>query len=340
MATTYPTQTSAKGSESLKVLGWLARNKEVGLFALLLVVIGFFAFQVPAARQSRVYFDLLREMSPYLIAAVGITLLLLAGELDLSIGAMLALVGVITVLVFNATGSMWLGILVGLLMGPLVGAINGYLVTGQGMNSLVTTLGAMFAIRGIVYVITNKTPVIDKNGFTDFQTLYHGSIGPIPTPTILALVLFAVFHFSLTQTEFGRQVYAIGGNKNAARVSGIKVGRIKFILFVLSGTMAAIAGMLVAAQTGTGYFDAGATGFELIVISSVVLGGVSLAGGQGGLIGAMLGVFILGMTGKGLRLMGVQTNQQLIVTGIVMMVAVFLHDIRQRVEGFRRRIGA
>jgi ribose transport system permease protein len=127
----------------------------------------------------------------------------------------------------------------------------------------------------------------------------------------------------------------------AARVSGIRVQRDKFLLFVLSGTTAAIAGVLVASQTGTGYFDAGVQGFELIVIASAVLGGVSLAGGQGSLLSAMIGVLILGMTGKGLRLMNVHTTQQLVVTGIVMLVAVYLHGVRQRmlVES-RRRDGA
>lgn len=339
MAATYP-KTSANAPVSPGILQRLARYKEVALLLLLLLVIAFFAVQIPAARQSRVYLDLLREMSPYLIAAIGITLLLLAGELDLSIGAMLALTGVITVMVFNSTGSMWLGILIGLLTGPVVGVINGYLVTKQGMNSLVTTLGSMFTIRGLVYVITNKTPVVDRNDFEAFQTLYHGDIGPLPIPTILAFALVLIFHFILSQTEFGRQIYAIGGSQTAARVSGIKVERIKFILFVISGTLAAVSGMLIASQTSSGYFDAGATGFELIVISATVLGGVSLAGGQGGLIGTVLGVFIQGMTAKGLRLMGVQTNQQLIVTGMVMMVAVFLHDIRKRVESLGQRFNS
>ncbi|MBC7809862.1 MAG: ABC transporter permease, partial [Burkholderiales bacterium] len=357
----------------------LARQTEVGLLVLLLVVIGFFVLQVPAASESRMYLDLMREMSPYLIASIGITMLMIAGELDLSIGAMLALTGVVTVSVFNSTGNMWLGILMGLLTGPLIGMVNGYLVTKQGMSSLVTTLGSMFTIRGLVYVMTNKIPVTDQNDFEAFQFLYHGETVPIPfefylplpftipypvpitipfpipitlpivisgeipaipIPTILAVILIVIFHFILSQTEFGRQIYAIGGNQTAAKVSGIKVGRIKFILFLISSTLAAVSGLLITAQTSTGYFDAGVTGFELFVIASVVLGGVSLSGGQGTLIGTVLGVFIQGMTAKGLRFMGVQTNQQLIVTGLVMMVAVFLHDIRKRVKTLRRRLGS
>ncbi len=305
---------------------------------MFLIVSGFFAVAVPAAREPGTYLDLLRDVSPNLIAAIGVTLLLLAGQFDLSVGSMLAVTGVVTVSVFNLTDNMWLGIIAGLLTGPLVGAINGYLVTVQGMSSLMTTLGMMFALRGLVYVWTNTTPVVDENGFTTFTAFYQGSILGVPLPGLLAVVLIALAWVLLTRTEFGRNIYAIGGNATAARVSGIRVQRDTFLLFVLSGTTAAIAGLLVASQTGTGYFDAGVQGFELIVIASAVLGGVSLSGGQGSLISAMIGVLILGMTGKGLRLMNVHTTQQLVVTGIVMLVAVYLHGVRNRmlVESRRR----
>jgi ribose transport system permease protein len=324
--------------------GWLIpliRHEEVLLFTIFLLVAAFFAITVPAARSSTTYLDLLRDVSPNLIAAIGMTLLLISGEFDLSVGSMLAFTGVVTVSTFNATGNMWLGILAGLLTGPLVGAINGYLVTFQGMNSLMTTLGMMFTLRGFVYVLTNKTPVVDENGFTAFTQLYQGEIFHVPVPGLIAVVLIVLAYVLLTRTEFGRNIYAIGGNATAARVSGIPVQRNKFLLFVLSGTMAAIAGLLVASQTDTGYFDAGVQGFELIVIASAVLGGVSLSGGVGNLLSAMLGVLILGMTAKGLRLLNVHTTQQLIVTGLVMLAAVYLHGVRKRllVES-RRRQGA
>jgi ribose/xylose/arabinose/galactoside ABC-type transport system permease subunit len=255
---------------------------------------------------------------------------MLAGEFDLSIGAMLALTGVVTVTVSNVTGNMWIGILAGLLMGPLIGSINGYLVTRQKMPSLMTTLGMMFALRGLVYVYTKKTPIVDEQGFDAFVQLYQGSIGPIPVPGLLALVLIVAAILVTTQTEFGRRIYAIGGNPTAARVSGIQVERSKFWLFVICSTTAALAGLLIGAQTGTGYFDAGATGFELVVITAVVLGGVSMAGGEGSILGAMLGVILLGLTGKALRLAGIYTTWQLILTGIMLMVAVYLHGLRKR----------
>lgn len=358
--------TSQEKSQGIRVPFWLRRllvSKELGLVLLLLAVVFYFYNQVEAAQETRVYFDLAREISPNVIAAIGIAMLMIAGEFDLSIGSMLAVSGVTTVVIFNETDSMWLGIAAGMATGPLIGSIHGYLVTGLGMNSLVTTLGSMFALRGLVYVYTNQAPIVDENKFTGFQSLYHDELHQvlcqwnvfdasssicevargaaarnlpwykqIPVPALIALLLVLVFIFILTQTEFGRKIYAIGSNPTAAKVSGIQVGRIKFSLFVLSSTLAAFSGVMLAAQTGSGYFDAGGTGFELLVIAAVVLGGVSLAGGQGGLIGAVLGVAILGMSGKGLRLMRYNTNYQLIVMGVVMMAAVYVHDLRKRIE--------
>jgi ribose/xylose/arabinose/galactoside ABC-type transport system permease subunit len=312
-------------------LAWWSRNEEWSLVLFLGLIVGFFLAVEPSTRQGRIYWDLLREVTPTLICAVGITMLLLSGEFDLTIGSMLAFTGVATVDAFNRTDSMWLGIMIGLMTGPLIGSINGFLVTVIGMESLMTTLGGLFALRGIVYVYTNRTPVVDQNQFTEFTRLWFTNIGPVPVPFIIALVLAVIAYFVLTRTEFGRNVYAIGGNKQAARVSGINVQRVKFVLFIISGTMAAIAGLLVASQTGTGYFDAGVQAFELQVIAAVVLGGVALSGGQGNLISVMLAVLILGMIGKGMRLMNIHTTQQLLVIGVVMLAAIYYHRVRKRV---------
>ncbi len=319
-----------------RISRWLL-TREAGLVILLLAVVVLFWILEPSTRQQRVYWDLLREISPNLIAAIGVTMLMLAGEFDLSIGSMLAVTSVTTVVVFNGTDNMWLGIIAGLATGPIVGGIHGYLVTRQKMNSLVTTLGSLFALRGMVYVYTNKTPIVDENGFYDFQDAYYNNLGPVPLPFVLAIILVVLALIVLTQTEFGRNIYAIGGNETAARVSGIKVNLIKFILFVICASSAAISGMILTMQTGTGYFDSGSSGFELIVIAGVVLGGIALSGGKGSLVGTLLGILILGMTAKGLRLMGVNTNMQLMVTGSIMILAVFMHSFHDRISIFRNR---
>ena len=158
----------------------------------------------------------------------------------------------------------------------------------------------------------------------------------MPLPFVLAIILVILALIVLTQTEFGRNIYAIGGNETAARVSGIKVNLIKFILFVICAGSAAISGMILTAQTGTGYFDSGSSGFELVVIAGVVLGGIALSGGKGSLVGTVLGILILGMTAKGLRLMGVNTNMQLMVTGSIMILAVFMHSFHDRISFFKK----
>jgi ribose/xylose/arabinose/galactoside ABC-type transport system permease subunit len=306
-----------------------ARNEALSLFLFLAFVVIFFLLVEPSTRQTAVYWDLLREVSPTMVAAVGITLLLLSGEFDLTVGSMLALTGVVTIDVFNRTDNMWLGIAAGLASGLCIGMLNGFLVTVIGMESLMTTLGMMFSIRGLVYVHTNQTPIIDENRFEQFLRLWFDDIGPVPVPIIVALALVALAWFMATRTELGRNIYAIGGNKEAARVSGIHVNRIKFGLFALSGTLAALAGLLVASQTDTGYFNAG-LGFELEVLAAVVLGGASLAGGQGNVLSTALAVLIIGMIGKGMRLMSIDTTQQLLVVGLVMLVAVYYHRVRKQ----------
>ncbi len=324
---TGESSTAAPGWRRWKAI-W-ARNEALSLVVLLAGVIALFMVIEPTMRKATVYWDLLREVSPTMVAAVGITLLLLSGEFDLTIGSMLALTGVVVVDTFNRTDSMWIGVAAGLLTGLVVGTINGAAVTIIGMESLMTTLGMMFAIRGLVYVHTNQTPIVDQNRFTQFTRLWFKDVGPVPMPIIVALLLVAVAYFVATRTEFGRSIYAIGGNKHAARVSGINVRRVKFILFIVSGLLASVAGLLVAAQTDTGYFNAG-LGFELEVLAAVVLGGASLAGGQGNVVSTALAVLIIGTIGKGLRLMSIDTTQQLLVIGVVMLVAVYYHRLRKQ----------
>jgi ribose/xylose/arabinose/galactoside ABC-type transport system permease subunit len=306
-----------------------ARYEELSLFLFLGFVVVLFMILEPTMRKSTVYWDLLREVSPTMVAAVGITLLLLSGEFDLTIGSMLALTGVVIIDTFNHTDSMWLGIVAGIVTGLVIGSINGILVTVVGMESLMTTLGMMFSIRGLVYVYTNQTPIIDENQFRQFTRLWFKNLGPVPVPILLAAVLIVIAYFVATRTEFGRNIYAIGGNANAARVSGINVNRVKLILFITCGLLASLAGVLYAAQTDTGYFNAG-LGFELQVLAAVVLGGASLAGGQGNIISTALAVLIIGTIGKGMRLMAIDTTQQLLVVGVVMLVAVYYHRIRKQ----------
>lgn len=321
----------------------LLGREEIGLAIFLLLSFGAFIILVPELAQPLTISDLLREISPNLIAGLGISILILQREFDVSIGSMLALVGVATVEVFNATSSIPLGVLIGLGCGVVVGAVHGYLVAYMGLNSLMTTLGTLFAIRGAVYVWTNQVTVVDEHGLVGFQSLYLGSLAGIPAPAVIALILYVAAGWALNHTAYGRAVYAVGGNLEAARALGIRIRRQKFVSFVICSTLAAVAGLVLAAQTSSGYFAAGATGFEFVVIAAVVLGGVSLSGGRGSVYGAALGVLIIGLTGKGLRLAGVYTAFELVATGVLMILAVFVYGLRDRFirrKGSRERVVA
>ena len=281
-------------------------------------------------RKSTVYWDLLREVSPTMVAAVGITMLLLSGEFDLTIGSMLALTSVVILDTFNRTDSMWLGIAAGLFTGVVIGVLSGTLVTIVGMESLMTTLGIMFSIRGLVYVYTNQSPVVDENQFTQFTRLWYEDIGPVPVPIVIALAIVIVVYFVSTQTEFGRNVYAIGGNANAARVSGINVRQVKFALFVLSGLLASTAGLLYTVSDRYRVLQRRARLRAAKCSPRWYLGGASLAGGQGSVVSTALAVLIIGTIGKGMRVMSIDTTQQLLVVGIVMLVAVYYHRLRKQ----------
>ncbi len=313
------------------------RRDEGFLVIFLLLLLMIFTILVPGLANPSTLADLVAEASLNLTAALGVTVLMLQKEFDVSIGSMLGLVGVVTVSVFNSTASIPLGMLAGLACGVVVGSIHGYLVVYQGLNSLMTTLASLFLIRGLIYVWTRQVTVTDKHNLVDFQNLYYGTAAGFPIPGVVALILFIVGGWLLSNTNMGRAVYAIGSNEGAARALGINVRLIKFFSFVICSTLAAVAGLLITAQTASGYFDAG-QGFEFIVIAAVVLGGVALAGGRGTVYGAALGVLIIALTGKGLRLMGVYTTYQLVATGLFMMLAVFGYGIRERWARRRRQL--
>lgn len=313
----------------------LLLREESGLVLLLLLLIAFFATQSPYFRTGVVVWDLLREISPFLIAAAGMGVLMLAGEFDLSVGAMAAFIGYVIIATSNATASWPLGVLAGFAAGALIGCILGVAVTRFKMNSLMTTLGMLFLLRGLSYVLTGKVSVPDEHGFEWFQALYHGSAGPVPFPVIFAALVVVSLGYALRQTPWGRSLYAVGGNAAAAGLAGIPVAKIKFTAFLTCSLTATVAAVLITAQLDAAYFEAGSA-LELQAITAVVLGGISLGGGQGSMLGAVLGVLILSVTSKGMRLMGIYTTWQMVATGTLLIAAVYVHGLRRKLRAFAR----
>jgi len=262
------------------------------------------------------------------IIAIGETLVLIVGGVDLSVGSVAALSGVITGLFWEAAGlPIGIAALAGLTTGALVGAINGALVTYMRINPLISTLATMSIIRGLAFVLTNAQ--MNQLTHPSFLYLGRGDVVGIPVPFILMLALFAIFIFVLRRMPFGRDLYAIGGNPMASRLAGIATRRNLMIVFIISGILAGLGGLVQASQLAAGAPQA-AVGLEFTVIAAVVLGGTSLSGGKGTLVGTLIGVIILRTLDNGLILTGVSSYYQIVARGAVLILAVGFDQLRTR----------
>ena len=270
--------------------------------------------------------NIVRQTAMIAIMAVGMTFVLSAGEIDLSIGAVVGLTSVTTALALDKFGLVG-GVLGGLLTGVVVGMVNGLLATRVGIPSFLVTLAMMGIARGAAMWISNTAaiPILDR---TFYNTFGSGNVGPVPVLLIWALIAAVIGHIALRKTTFGRKTLATGGSETAARFTGIKTRNIKLQVLLISSIMAAIAGMLYAGRLRSGRFQLG-EGDELSVIAAAVLGGTSLFGGFGSVIGSVMGALMIGLINNGLILMGLEFSQQLIARGVIIILAVTVAKSRR-----------
>lgn len=296
----------------------------VGILALicLLVSIG-----SPKFLSSTNILNVLRDSSMDIIAAIGMTMLLITAEVDLSIGSLVAFVGVITMDVINKTHNVALGVLAGLALGALTGLVNGLVRTKLKVNSLIGTIAMMMALRGGAYIY-RVAAVQNYHGLDAFFQIGNGYLGFLPIPILLMAVLYLVFLFVVTRTVVGRRLYATGGNATAARISGINVDRLKIVTFITSSILTAVSGIILVSRMNSGQPNAGQN-FEISVVAGVILGGTSLAGGEGSLIGTLIGVLILRVINNGIILLGWNQDLQIVVAGFVLILAVYFDNKRK-----------
>lgn len=328
MSSTTPEATEGAGSAG----GLRARGFRLSTGVSLLVIFAgmclLFSLLSPYFLTVANFVNIAQTMPIVGIVAIGETMVLIAGGVDLSVGSVAALSGVVTGLLWETMGvPIGLAVLAGLATGGLVGLVNGLLVTKLRINALITTLATFSIVRGLAFVLTNA----QMNQLTDpgFVWLGRGDIGGVPFPFILMLILYAIFGFILGQTPFGRDLYAIGGNPMAGRLAGIPADKYLLTVFVLSGLLAAVGGLIQSAQLAAGTPQL-ATGLEFTVIAAVVLGGTSLSGGKGTLLGTLIGVFILRTLDNGLILTNVSSYFQQVARGAVLILAVGLDQLRTR----------
>ncbi|MFO7274326.1 MAG: ribose ABC transporter permease [Bacillota bacterium] len=265
--------------------------------------------------------NLLRQVSINAIIACGMTLVILTGGIDLSVGSVLAITG--AVMAGLASGGMpWpLALLASLALGAALGLFNGVVITRGNVAPFVATLATMAIARGLTLVYTGGRPI---TGLPDaLRSLGTGYVWRIPTPVIVMVLVFVLVHIMLVYTPFGRFIYAVGSNEEAARFAGIPVARVKLLTYVLTGLASALAGAILTGRLNSAQPTAGA-GFELDAIAAVVIGGTSLAGGHGSVLGTAVGAVIIGILKNGLNLLNVSSFYQQVAQGVVILLAVLM----------------
>jgi putative xylitol transport system permease protein len=285
---------------------------------------------------TRNILNVLRQTSINGILAIGMTFVILTRGIDLSVGSVVALAGIVaasfattasTGIIAGAPYPSLVAILAGLAVGMACGGLSGVIVARFRVPAFVATLGMLSAARGLTLIYSGGRPIPALA--EDFRWIGTGSIWGIPVPIFLLLGTFALAHFVLTQTRFGRHVYAVGGNPHAAKVSGLPVRGIRFTVYVISGALAGLAGMILAARTGSALPQAGIA-YELDAIAAVVIGGTSLAGGVGRVTGTLIGALLIGVMNNGLDLLGVQSYYQQVIKGLLIVVAVMLDQSKNK----------
>ena len=271
--------------------------------------------------------SVIRQTAVINIMALGMTLVIVSGGIDLSVGSILAFSGVLGTMTMVETGSVPVGILAGVLCGTLWGCANGLMIATLRIPPFIVTLGTLGIVRGLTLVISGGLPVVGlpkEHGF-----LGEGTIGPAPFVLVVLVLCAVITHFALHGTKLGRYTYAIGSNESAAVYAGIPVARFKVAIYAICGLLSGLAGMIETSRLMTGQPTAGVS-YELQVIAAVVIGGGSLTGGEGTVIGTLIGAFIMGLLSNGSDLLGVNPYWQQVIIGAIIILAVALDEARKR----------
>lgn len=268
--------------------------------------------------------NLLLQVTSNALIAFGMTFVILTGGIDLSVGSILALSSALTAGLLGSGMPVTSAILISLILGCILGMMNGLLISYGKLAPFIVTLATMTIFRGATLVYTNGNPI--TKGLSDtflFQFLGQGYIVGIPFPVIIMFIVFIVLYVLLHKTAFGKSVYAIGGNEKAAYISGVKLNKVKIIIYSISGIMASISGLIITSRLSSAQPTAGAS-YEMDAIAAVVLGGTSLSGGKGRILGTLIGALIIGVLNNGLNIIGVSAFWQQVVKGVVILIAVLI----------------
>lgn len=303
---------------------WLLEQKSLIALLLLIVVVSTLS---PNFFTLNNIFNILQQTSVNAIMAVGMTLVILTSGIDLSVGSLLALTGAVAASMVGADVNALVAVVGALALGAAIGGVTGVIIAKGKVQAFIATLVMMLLLRGVTRVYTDGSPI--NTGFSDNADLFSwfgiGRPFGIPTPIWLMMIVFLSAWYVLHHTRLGRYIYALGGNEAATRLSGISVDKIKIIVYSLCGLLAALASIIEVARLSSAQPMAG-NGYELDAIAAVVLGGTSLAGGKGRIMGTLIGALILGFLNNALNLLGISSNYQMIVKAVVILLAVLVDN--------------
>lgn len=320
---------------------YLTSMRNINIFFLLVSMatcVVAFSLTSPHFLGVRNIFNIGRAMSINAIAAAFATMVLISGGIDLSVGVVMNASGVAAALVLNRNLGFSAAFVVGIGFGMLVGLINGVLITKVGINPFITTIGMMFVVRGLTYLLSPKAWVIRDPKFLLLgQGFIHIGALEIPIPIILMLASVLLVYLLLTYSQFGKYIYAVGGNPLACRRAGIRVERVRIFVYILSGASAGFAGLILAALTGAGVPYAATP--EMSILAGVILGGTGLAGGSGTVQGTLLGILLVGVLKNGLTLLNVHAYYQMVAEGLMLLTAVMLDQLKKGAVSLGERRG-
>ena len=322
-----------KNSSFGRFYGRLSKVQGLNALLPLILVVLFFTVMSDNFLSSYNIMNILRQAAVYAIMGTGMTFVILTGGIDLGQGSVLAFSSVICAMVINATGNIFLGIISALAIGAAIGVLNGIMIAYVRLPAFIMTLGTMYIVRGVTLWITNSTQVNVK-GAEAFTFIGQGFLFGIPFPVYIFVIVGAIATFFLTKTSTGRAIFAVGSNVTSARLSGVKVERTLITSYTLSSLCVALAGVVYLARLTAAQPTAG-NGYEMEAIAAAVVGGTSLAGGEGGVLGTLIGAIIITIIRNGLVIIGVGSYFTQIVVGVIIVIAVTFDVIRQRVSANR-----
>nr|WP_195365932.1 ribose ABC transporter permease [[Eubacterium] tenue] len=297
--------------------------KYKSLVGLLLIVV--VSILSPSFLSTRNILNILRQTSVNAIIAAGMTFVILTGGIDLSVGSVLALSGAFAASLLASGQSIIVAVIAAIVVGAVVGFLNGFIIAKGKLQPFIATLATMTILRGITLVFTDGKPItLGSNALAmAFGKIGGGTILEVPSPVIITIVVFITCYYILNHTKMGRYTYALGGNEEATKLSGLNTDRIKIWVYTISGILSVVAGIIITSRLYSAQPTAG-TGYELDAIAAVVLGGTKLTGGKGKISGTIIGALIIGVLSNALNILDVSSYYQMMVKGIVILIAVLL----------------